>query len=209
MDIRIFLSVCLILVSQIAVSQVSTVADRSHNFKIDSTIKTQVLQNISFRSSSESFTAKINAEFYENDSLVDVLNDTIRDDFFGRYWWRHDTMQLTANIGELGTSGFIADINRATAVVVKHNICSHENRNYKIGLTDTLNVCVEAPCTYTELVISSIPDSMSNEAIYGFVSFKSKDYYYQDNHGLKKLRANMSFYFRAVNFALYLKRHHQ
>jgi hypothetical protein len=184
-------------------------SDQATRFLVDTSIKSKALQNVSFRSKSQWFDAHLNAEFYSDDTLKERLNDTVKMHFIGRYWWHRDTLSLTADIGDFFTSGFLADICRGKSMGVLHNVCAHENKDYRFRLTDSPTVCVEVPCAQSELIISGLPDSTSDEPIYGFVSFKSLNYYYRGDSGLIKRSANMSFYFRAINFDLYLKSHPQ
>lgn len=207
MKFYLHLSIVCVVISQFLFCHNKSKTDQQSQFAIDSSIRSQVLRNISFRAKSDAFSTKLNAEYYNNDTLSWKDMDSLLEDFWGRYWWHHDTLSLTANIGELSTSGFIVDIYKGEADEVRHNVFAHENNVYKIRVTDSPTICVEAPCSYSELVISGLPGSTSDESIFGFVKFRSKDYYLVENHNLIKNRTNMSFYFRAINFDLYAKRH--
>ena len=192
----------------------STFAQESSDttiFKIDPDLKEVVKQKIwtdEGRPSKYTFASKLNAEFYQNDQLTEYYKDSTDNSFWARYWWHNDTLTLTANVGQLSSIGFIADIYNGQATVYI-NQCAHENKRYKIGLNDTLKVCIKVPCIYADLQISSIPDSTKDEEISGFISFKGRDYYYQDQNGLTKLRANMTFYFKSSNYEFYLRKKHR
>lgn len=180
--------------------------DTSHVFKVDPSIKAVVLEHISFKENSQGFDARLTEEYFENDSLVYAVNDTGTRFFWGRYWWWDGVMRIMAAVGELRTSGFIADVTGPNAGEVKHNVCAHDHGEYCLQPADTPTICVEAPCSSYELVISRIPDSASDEPVYGYVQFKSTDYFHQEREGFSRRRANMRFYFRAINFDHYLRR---
>jgi len=200
-------SIVCVVVSQFFFCHNKRKGDQQSQFAIDTSIRSKVLQNISFRDKFDAFTTKLNAEYYNNDTLDLVYKDSLLEDFWGRYWWHNDTLTLTANMGDLWASGFIVDIYNGNAGDVRHNVCAHENKVLKGKIADSPSICIAAPCSYSELVISGMPDSTSGEAIFGYVKFRSKDYYLVDDRGRIKDRTNMSFYFRATNYNLYLKRH--
>jgi hypothetical protein len=172
----------------------------THIFKIDSTIKPLAEQKI--------WKDRFEIEHYKDDSLVITDIDTSYTDIYANYFWKHDTLNLAGYIGDMTATGFYAYIYKDTTVDFFHNQCAHIHKFYKVKLSDTLATCVHVPCTYSELIISKLPDSTKDEDIYGYVNFKSIDYYYQNQHEPSKRKTNMKFYFKASNLNYYLIKHH-
>jgi hypothetical protein len=63
---------------------------------------------------------------------------------------------------------------------------------------------LEVPCTDTKIVLSEFPDNTRDQVIYGYVEFKSDNYYAisgtmnsREESPRKKLRANMKIYFKS------------
>ena len=184
-----------------------------HIFRIDSTIKIvaqKEIWNSEYKKPKYGFATKLTAEFFENDTLTDLYQDSIDNTFSASYSWHNDTLKLTGNIGDLTQTGFAADIYKDSTAVIYHNQCSHSHKQYKLKLSDTLVQCIKVPCTYSELYLSNFPDKTKDEEIYGYITFKSENFYYQNGQENSKLRANMKFYFRAFNYDmfynLYLKK---
>lgn len=63
---------------------------------------------------------------------------------------------------------------------------------------------LEVPCTDTKIILSEVPDSTKKQIIYGYVEFKSGNYYVSsgsaNGHEIlprQKLRNNMKIYFKS------------
>lgn len=180
----------------------------THIFRIDTAIKSTAQQNIrndEHANPKYSFLSKLNAELYTDDILEKIEFDTLNALMWGRYYWDNDTLTITGNSSDLSSTGFIAEIYNDTAYFY-HNQCAHSRKMYKNKLSDTLVQCAKVPCSYSQLIISNIPDSTNDEQIFGYVNFRSEDFYSQNGNDIKKLRANMAFYFRAYNYNIYNKR---
>lgn len=180
----------------------------THIFRIDTAIKSTAQQNIwnaEHGNPKYLFLSKLSAEFYTDDILEKIEFDTFNAQMWGRYSWHNDTLTITGNFGDLTSTGFIANVYHDTAYFY-HSQCAHTKKRYKNNLSDTLVQCAKVPCSYSQLIISNIPDRTKDEEIFGYVNFRSKDFYSQNGNDIKKLRANMAFYFRAYNYDIYIKR---
>lgn len=70
---------------------------------------------------------------------------------------------------------------------------------------DSLISRLEVSCTETKIVLSEISDSTKKQTIYGYVEFKSGDYFASSGSAdgqeilpRKKQRANMRIYFKSA-----------
>jgi hypothetical protein len=148
-------------------------------------------------------------ESYENDSLILSSTDfTNRQVFKSFYFWNGDTLSLDGAVGIFGGIGFGIDIYKGDATLY-HMLSSDDYPTYAYNEKDSLVFRLQVPCTDTKIVLSEIPDSSKSQVIYGYVEFKSANYFVengeQDGHEIlprQKLRNNMKIYFKSSKLNL-------
>ena len=183
-----------------------------HILKIDSSIKQKAIKIISYKKGLNIqrnwFNSNLYAEHFTNDKIDEIQIDTIEAPFLGKYYWKHDTLSLSVSYGDLGAFGFDIDIAKDTTGILYFEECSHIHPKFKYKLTDTLSVCAKVPCTYSKLLISKFPYKTEDDVIFGYVNFKTDNFYYEDNEGALKIRKVMKFYFRA-SFDFYRSKYYK
>lgn len=145
-------------------------------------------------------------DFYENDSLIVSIKeqDNKSTIFKSFYYWQSDTLAIDGAFGLFGGTGFAIKIINGKATLF-HMLASDEFPSYAYKEKDSLIFRLEVPCTDTKIVLSEIPDSTQNQTIYGYVEFRSGDYYAsrgsaegQEILPRIKQRANMRIYFKSA-----------
>lgn len=141
---------------------------------------------------------------YENDSLI--LNSKFGENkapFKSFYLWHGDTLTIDGAYGLWGGIGFGIEIINDKARLY-HMLSSDDFPSYAYNANDSLIFRLEVPCTDTKIVLSEIPDSTKKQIIYGYVEFKSGDYFAstgstngEENLPRPKLRNNMKLYFKS------------
>lgn len=183
---------------------------------IDPSIKSEVEKHIenskeldAFKDKMEVYINSGDIQSYQNDSLI--LNSKMGDNkapFKSFYLWHGDTLSIDGAFGLFGGIGFGIDIvkNKAT---LYHMLSSDDFPSYTYNANDSLIFRLEVPCTGTKIILSEIPDTTKKQIIYGYVEFKSKDYYASNGSAdgqeimpRQKLRNNMKLYFKSghLNF---------
>ncbi len=154
------------------------------------------------------FKNNLEFEFYENDSLVLSTQGKPEELHFKSFYvWQGDTLTIDGAIGLFGGGGFAIKVinNKAT---VYHMLSSDDFPAYAYGEKTELIDRLEVPCHDTRAIISEMPTKGSGKIIYGYVEFKSEDYYSSqwDIDGKegtrKKSRSNMKMYFRSGELKL-------
>jgi hypothetical protein len=183
---------------------------------IDPNIKSEVDKNISpseFGAGQEIFLIYENRmllDFYEDDKLdVSFTEQDNRSTVFKSfYFWRGDTLGIDGAFGLFGGTGFTVKIVKGKASLY-HMLASDDFPSYAYNEKDSLTWRLEIPCTDTKIVLSEIPDSTKKQIVYGFVEFKSGDYYASSGSAdgqeilpRKKQRANMRIYFKSAYIEL-------
>jgi hypothetical protein len=183
---------------------------------IDPNIKSEVEKNISpseFGAGQEIvliYENRMLLEFYENDKLN--FSFTEQDNrstvFKSFYYWKGDTLGIDGAFGLFGGTGFTVKIVKGKASLY-HMLASDDFPSYAYNEKDSLTWRLEIPCTDTKIVLSEIPDSTKKQIVYGFVEFKSGDYYassgFADGQEIlprKKQKANMRIYFKSAYIEL-------
>jgi hypothetical protein len=179
---------------------------------IDPSIKTEVEKYITpweFGEGQEDlliYNNRILLDYYKNDKLILSLKekDNKSTVFKSFYYWQGDTLGIEGAFGLFGGSGFSIKIIKGKAAIY-HMLASDDFPSYTFREKDSLVFRIEVPCTDTKIVISDIPDSTKHQIVYGYVEFKSGDYYVSsgsaDGQELlprKKERANMRIYFKST-----------
>lgn len=147
------------------------------------------------------------AESYENDSLVFSNMDAPRILPFKSFYIRDkDTLGINGSFGFFGGTGFYIKILDKKATLY-HMLSSDDFPTYAYTATDSLIMRLEVPCTDTKIILSELPDPSKNQTIYGYVEFKSNDFYaLQSGSNVdkipkrKKIRNNMKIYFKSGYF---------
>lgn len=149
-------------------------------------------------------------DFYEDDILNVSLQEQDKKStiFKSFYYWQGDTLAIDGAFGLFGGTGFSLKIVKDKATLY-HLLASDEFPTYAYREKDSLIFRLEVPCTNTKIILSEIPDSSKNQIIYGYVEFKSGDYYAssgsadgQEMMPRKKQRANMKVYFKSAKLDL-------
>ncbi|MCZ8215202.1 MAG: hypothetical protein O9262_03135, partial [Cyclobacteriaceae bacterium] len=124
------------------------------------------------------------------------------------YLWEGDTLNIDGAIGLFGGGGFALKIINGKATVY-HMLSSDDFPTYAYGEKTELIDRLEVPCHDTKAIISEIPLKGAGKIIYGYVEFKSEDYYTgqwtvdgNENEPRKKSRANMKMYFKSGELKL-------
>lgn len=154
------------------------------------------------------FENNLEFEFYENDSLLITTQGKPRSILFKSFYlWEGDTLTIDGGIGLFGGGGFALKIINGKATVY-HMLSSDDFPAYAYGEKTELIYRLEVPCHDTKAIISEIPIKGAGKIIYGYVEFKSGDYY-SSNWSVdgkeaprKKLRSNMKMYFKSGELKL-------
>jgi hypothetical protein len=191
-------------------------SDSTKELNIDTKIKIDVEKNIT---KSEFGKVGDNLLIYNNRMLIDYyeddkLNYSLKevDDkssvFKSFYYWQGDTLGIDGAFGLFGGTGFSIKICKGKATVF-HMLASDEFPSYAYKEKDSLIFRLEVPCKETNIILSEIPDSIKKQIIYGYVEFKSNEYFAssgsaEDKEILprKKLRVNMKVYFKSSKLEL-------
>ena len=178
---------------------------------IDPNIKNEVEKHIETSKEFDAFKDKmpvygnsILAESYQDDSLIFSSNDIKNKQLFKSfYFWKGDTLTIDGAFGLFGGIGFGIDIYKNNATLY-HMLSSDDYPSYAYKENDSLIFRLEVPCTDTKIILSEVPDSTKKQIIYGYVEFKSGNYYASsgsvNGHEIlprQKLRNNMKIYFKS------------
>ena len=178
---------------------------------IDSNIKNEVEKHLADQSKFEQFSDfmqvysnSLSIENYENDRLVVSSMDFSRKlPFKSFYLWNKDTLGINGAYGLFGGTGFYIEITDNKAELF-HMLSADDFPTYAYKEKDSLIMRLEVPCTDTKIILSEIPDSTKNQIIYGFVEFKSNEFYSVSNIYVegeepkrKRTRNNMKIYFKS------------
>jgi hypothetical protein len=143
-------------------------------------------------------------EFYENDSLIastvsnpkSILSKSC-------YLWSGDTLVIDGGIGIAVGAGFTLRLIKNKATVF-HMVSSDDYPIYSYGEKTDLIYRLEVPCNDFKMVLSEIPVKGSNQIIFGYVEFKSDNYFVRQQaikeneiKPRRKSRSNMKMYFRS------------
>jgi hypothetical protein len=190
--------------------------DSIKGLTIDPNIKREVEKHIenskefdSFKTAMQVYTNSIFVESYENDSLIlsstDYKNMQVFKSF---YLWKGDTLTIDGAVGLFGGIGFGIDIYKDNATLY-HMLSSDDFPSYAYNEKDSLVFRLQVPCTDTKIILSEIPDSIKKQVIYGYVEFKSANYFVDNSqpggHEIlprQKLRNNMKIYFKSSKLDL-------
>ena len=203
LNLFVVATVCNLLFACGQVNTKSTIV----NVEIDVDIKDKVEKNISSSPFAmgdlQVYNNRIFLETYENDKLVATANGDKETVFKSFYYWYGDTLAIDGAYGLFGGTGFTIKIVNGKATLY-HLLAADEEPTFAYNKKDSLLYRLEVPCTDTKITLSEIPDSTKNQTIYGYVEFKSDNYYdspgYYDADELsqrKKLRDNMKIYFKS------------
>lgn len=148
-------------------------------------------------------------QYYENDSLVSESDFGERQILFKSFYlWRNDTLHIDGAFGLFGGYGFDIKIVRNKAILY-HMLSAGEYPAYAYGAKDSLRLRLEVPCTDTKIVLSELPDPAKKQVIYGYIEFKSADFYSSSGFvgeeeilPRKKMRTNMKLYFKSGHLNL-------
>lgn len=173
---------------------------------IDPKIKTQAEKNIedfaefdAFRGFMEVYNTSFLIDSYENDSSVMFNNDPRKKNLFKSFYhWINDTLTIEGSFGLFGGGGFSLKIKDDEATLY-HLISSEDFPSYAYTAKSPLEDRLEVPCTNTRIVLSEIPDSVNVQLVYGYVEFKSTEFYSLDTENDRRIkkRNNMKIYFRS------------
>ncbi|MFK7750338.1 MAG: hypothetical protein AB8B65_18245 [Kordia sp.] len=141
---------------------------------------------------------------YTNDELTASTTDfSKKSPFKSFYFWHDDLLRIDGAFGIFGGFGFDIQINDEKATLY-HMLSSDDFPTYAYNETDDFIFRLEVPCTETKIVLSEMPDREKQQVIYGYVEFKSGDFYTMSNSAVAgekserdKLRNNMKIYFRS------------
>jgi hypothetical protein len=185
------------------------------NLVIDPKIKQEAQKYIEDSNEFDAYQDKMqvygNALFtdsYINDSLVLSAKDKENKQVFKSFYlWHGDTLSIEGAFGLFGGIGFVIDISKNNATLY-HMLSSDDFPTFTFKEKDSLQDRLQVACTGTKIILSELPDSTKKQIIYGYVEFKSGEYYAStgSTNGLEnprnKQRDNMKIYFRSskLNF---------
>jgi hypothetical protein len=146
----------------------------------------------------------VTMELYENDSLIFSTKDNPKNIIFKSfYFWRGDTLFIDGGIGLFGGGGFSIQIINDKATVY-HMLSSDEFPTYAYEEKSKLIDRLEVPCRDLKATLSEVPKQGKNKVIYGYVEFKSDNYFTSQGtvdgkefRPRKKSRTNMKMYFKS------------
>ena len=183
----------------------------SNSFTIDTSIRAEVKKRMenskdfsALKDDMQIYNNPVLAEFYENDKLMFTSKDKkINRVFKSFFYWENDTLKFDGAFGLFTGLGFTIEIYKNNALLY-HLVSSDESPIYSYKEKGSLISRLEVPCTDTKIVLSEMPDSTQTQVVYGYVEFKSGNYYASNGavNGVeesprKKLRANMKIYFKS------------
>jgi len=183
---------------------------------IDPNIKREVEKHIedskefeAFKNKMEVYANSIFIESFENDSLIFRSIDSSKKQIFKSFYlWKNDTLTIDGAFGLFGGFGFGIDIYKNIATLY-HMLSADDFPEYAYNEKDSLRFRLQVPCTDTKIILSEIPDSTKSQVIYGYVEFKSANYFadngQQDGREIlprQRLRNNMRIYFRSSKLSL-------
>ena len=178
---------------------------------IDPHVKTEVEQKTSlvdFSSEQDEILFYNNLlliDLFENDTLGISISekDSVSSVFNSFYYWKGDTLFIDGAFGYFGGIGFSIKVVNGKSTLY-HLLASDDFPALAYYEHDSLVLRLEVPCTETKIVLSENPSDILDQAIYGYVEYKSGDYYVSggsvDGHEIlprKKQRANMRIYFKS------------
>jgi hypothetical protein len=184
--------------------------------KIDPEVKHEAKKNFKklddFDNTSQGFQIFENnviLELYENDSLIFSTHGTPKTIMFKSFYlWKGDTLFIDGGIGLFGSSGFSIKIINDKATVY-HMLSSDEYPAYAYGDNTKLMDRLEVPCYDVKAILSEIPEKGKSNVIYGYVEFKSDNYYSsqetvngKEPGERKKSKSNMKMYFKSGEIKL-------
>jgi hypothetical protein len=184
----------------------------SGGFVVDPNIKTEVEKNISkseFGSMQEKLLIYNNRMFfdlYEDDNLkISTKGKDTKQVFKSFYYWQGDTLGINGAFGLFEGIGFTIKLINGKATLF-HMLASDEFPSYAYNEKDNLIFRLEVPCTDTKIILSELPDSTKKQIVYGYVEFKSGEYYQSNGSAdgqeilpRKKIRTDMKIYFKSSN----------
>ena len=145
-------------------------------------------------------------DFYEDNELSISIQD--KDDkstvFKSFYYWYQDTLRIDGAYGLFGGIGFSMKIMDGNASLY-HMIAADEFPSHSYTESDSLMFRLEVPCSDSKIILSELPDSTQEKIVYGYVEFKSDDYFAsrgsendQEILPRKKQRVDMRIYFKSA-----------
>jgi hypothetical protein len=183
---------------------------------INKHIKSEVEKHIAnskefdaFKDKMQVYANSVFIQSYENDSLTFNSSDTANKQIFKSFYlWQGDTLKIDGAFGLFTGVGFEIVIYKNKAILY-HMLSSDDFPTYAYKENDSLKLRLEVPCTETKIILSEIPDSNRRQIIYGYVEFKSKNYYLSNGSvdgkeilPRKKQRDNMKIYFKSAELNL-------
>ena len=178
---------------------------------IDSNIKIEVEKHIENSTDFEMYQDKMQVylnsgfvEAFENDSLTFTTKEKENKvPFKSFYLWQGDTLIIDGAFGLFGGIGFDIKI-RNNEAILNHMLSSDDFPNYAYKEKDSLIFRLEVPCTETKIILSEVPDKTKKQIIYGYIEFKSENFYSSRGSAegkeilpRQKLRNNMKLYFKS------------
>jgi len=150
------------------------------------------------------YNSQMIVDFYLGDTLIISTRDKeIKRASKSFYYWRNDTLTIDGAFGLFGGFGFTIKIVNGHATLY-HLLASDEFPSYAYNENDRLIPRLEVPCTETKIILSELPDPKKKQLIYGYVEFKSSNFYSSngsiDGKEIKprnKNRNNMKMYFKS------------
>jgi hypothetical protein len=170
---------------------------------IDSSIKNEVEKNIR----DSEFSKQSEILIYNNQMFIDIFEDDkqiISSDkngasqiFKSFYYQRGDTLGIDGAFGLFTGIGFSIKIAKGKAKLY-HLVSSDEIPGYSYTSNGKLIFRLEVPCTETKIILSEVPNKDKQQVIYGYVEFKSGEYYSSKGSlPRSKYRVNMKIYFKS------------
>lgn len=187
-----------------------------NGLKIDPNIKSTVEQNIEsvkelneVNDKMQIYSNSLFTDSYQHDTLLFSSKNIHQKIIFKSfYYWNGDTLNIDGAYGLFGGTGFCIKTIKKDATLY-HMLSSDDFPSYCYKPNDSLIYRLEVPCTDIKIILSEIPDSTKKQIIYGYVEFKSKDFYSSsgETNGKEdlpriKCRNNMKIYFKSGYLAL-------
>ncbi len=175
---------------------------------IDSSIKNEVEKNIS----DSEFSKQSKILIYNSQMFIDIFEDDkqitssdkngISQIFKSFYYQRGDTLRIDGAFGLFTGIGFSIKIAKGKAVLY-HLVTSDEIPAYSYTSDGNLIFRLEVSCTETKIILSEVPSKDKQQVIYGYVEFKSREYYSSKGSlPRSRYRVNMKVYFKSSKIHL-------
>lgn len=168
-------------------NQSQTIKDKinsDNGFTIDPRVKKKVKKRIgkkvdTWKDGTPLYSNLIIMELYKNDTLAfsKKEKDNFKNIFNSYYNWKGDTLFIGGSFGLPRAEGFLIRLIKGKATLY-HTLFSRDiYPRYAYTEKGEVEWSIEVECEKNKIILSDIPERKNNKAIYGYVEFKTSNYY--------------------------------